>query len=189
MIAVTGHTTQEVEEIKNHWNAVLALRNMVTNRTKITVETIRYMHKEVMGTHEHTGKYRDEIQKNVRGSLTQFPDYREVPREIELFVEWMNSEEQANKHTILAAVDADLKYVTIHPFHDGNGRVARLLMNLIAMQRGYPIFWFNPELKGLYKAAVHQAQISNDSQCLHRMALEAASRSLDYYLALQDELF
>jgi hypothetical protein len=68
-----------------------------------------------------------------------------------------------SKHTILAAVDAHLKFVTS------------------SYCNALTFFWFKSELKGLY-IAVHQAQISNDSQCLHRMALEAASRFLSQLL-------
>jgi len=48
-------------------------------------------------------------------------------------------QKQINEHPVAAAAEAHLEFVFIHPFIDGNGRVARLLMNLILIQSGTPI--------------------------------------------------
>lgn len=61
-----------------------------------------------------------------------------LPELMEELVDWMNSEEALALHPIELAALAHWKLVYIHPFYDGNGRTARLLMNFILMRAGYP---------------------------------------------------
>ena len=56
-----------------------------------------------------------------------------------VFIEWLNEIMiSLDAHPIQIAALAHYKFVYIHPFYDGNGRTARLLMNLILMKSGYP---------------------------------------------------
>ncbi len=54
---------------------------------------------------------------------------------MDAFIEWLHT---VDGNPVLIAADAHLKLVTIHPSIDGNGRTARLLMNLLLLQAGYP---------------------------------------------------
>jgi len=67
-----------------------------------------------------------------------------------------------NEHPIQAAGLAHLEFVTIHPFMDGNGRTARLLMNLLLLQAGYGITLIPPILRGDYMAALRLYQEGGD---------------------------
>jgi Fic family protein len=77
------------------------------------------------------------------------------------FVEWLNSERDVEEtlHPLELAALAHYKFVYIHPFYDGNGRVSRLLMNLILMQSGYPPVIINVEDKHEYYRTL---QMAND---------------------------
>lgn len=55
-----------------------------------------------------------------------------------LFVDWLNSDEIKDLHPIELAALSHWRLVFLHPFQDGNGRTARLLMNLILMKANYP---------------------------------------------------
>ncbi|XP_064635017.1 protein adenylyltransferase FICD-like [Lineus longissimus] len=78
------------------------------------------------------------------------PHAKDVPALMFEFVEWLNSYEALNLHPIEYAALAHYKFVVIHPFYDGNGRTARLLMNLILMQAGFPPVTIKVEQKHEY---------------------------------------
>jgi Fic family protein len=55
--------------------------------------------------------------------------------EMDIFFNWLLSEK--NEHPLIVAAEAHTRFVSIHPFIDGNGRTGRLIMNLILLQNGY----------------------------------------------------
>ena len=64
-------------------------------------------------------------------------------------------------------VEAHLRFVTIHPFEDGYGRLSRLLMNLVHMKRGYTPVWIPPFCKSEYFARVrHYQTVTTESSQL-----------------------
>jgi Fic family protein len=72
-------------------------------------------------------------------------------------------------HPVEAAAHAHKDFVFIHPFIDGNGRVARLLMNLVLLQEGYVITLIPPILRADYIKALEKAH-SNDRDFLQLIA-------------------
>ena len=86
-------------------------------------------------------------------------------------------------HPVVHAAQAHLDFVTIHPFRDGNGRVGRLLMNLLLLRAGYPIAVVPVERRAAYIAALVAAQSGNDVGALLDLVLDAAGASLRDTLA------
>ena len=68
----------------------------------------------------------------IQGSQTILLNYAKVPTLIE---QWENNLKNSTQHIVLMAIQAHYDIVTIHPFVDGNGRTARLFMNLILSLR------------------------------------------------------
>lgn len=68
----------------------------------------------------------------------------EVPVEIAKLVDWTKRASRT-LHPIQYAADLHYHFVSIHPFTDGNGRTARLLMNLVLVQAGYPVVSIQPD--------------------------------------------
>lgn len=85
-------------------------------------------------------------------------------------------------HPIKIATDAHFKLVSIHPFVDGNGRTARLLMNLLLMQAGYPPAIVRKEDRNAYITSLEKGQTKDDLTDYYDLMLEATDRSLDIYL-------
>jgi len=77
-----------------------------------------------------------------------------------------------------------LKLVTIHPFIDGNGRCARLLMNLALLQNGYPITIISPIVRSDYINALKIAQTTNDHQTFINFISSMVCESEYEYLRL-----
>jgi len=105
---------------------------------------------------ENAGSYRRH-QVFITGTEYLPPSPEDIPGLMTSFVAELNAE-KARFHPVLLAAFAHRRLVDIHPFVDGNGRTARLLMNLILLNRGYPIVSIPPVLRVEYINALHMAQ-------------------------------
>ena len=74
------------------------------------------------------------------------------------FIVWFNEFEH-KLHPVEFAALVHLKFVFIHPFIDGNGRVARLLMNLALLRQGYTIAVISPIMRGEYIQTFQQMSV------------------------------
>jgi len=110
---------------------------------------------------EKAGIYRD-IQVYISGTDYMPPKPEDVPVLMKELVT-MLVEKWDNTHPIRLAAFAHRKLVDIHPFVDGNGRTARLLMNLILINRGYQIVIIPPILRRDYISAIEAARSAKDS--------------------------
>lgn len=105
---------------------------------EFTVNDIQEIHRRVLGFCDpiESGQFRKE---QVYVGKFMPPEAKYVPELMNEFIEWLNSNQLlAEAHPVQIAALAHYKFVYIHPFYDGNGRTARLLMNLILMKFGYP---------------------------------------------------
>jgi Fic family protein len=80
------------------------------------------------------------------------------------------------------AFAAHRRLVDIHPFNDGNGRTARLLMNLILIRGGYPPVTVRPEDRLAYIRALHQSQAGQGTESFDTLLYERLDATLGEYL-------
>lgn len=104
---------------------------------------------------EQAGKYRD-IKVYIRGSEYPLPLPNELPELMQAWIE-KTKEQRNNLHPVEFAARAHKDFVFIHPFIDGNGRVARLIMNLVLLQAGYNIAIIPPILRAEYIRCLEKA--------------------------------
>ena len=129
----------------------------------ITVADIKEMHRLFYrGIDElQAGRWRD-VSIVVTGTDYVFP----APTELEGLMEdlslWMETERNTI-HPVRFAAMLHLKFVTVHPFVDGNGRVARLIMNTALIQDGYVLAIVPPVLRLDYLAAIARYQQKGDA--------------------------
>ncbi len=90
------------------------------------------------------------------GTLHQYVDPLQVAGEMEYLCRWVGAH-LATDHPVLTAALAHYNLVRIHPFDDGNGRGARILMNLILLKRRYPAAVIQREHRRRYIEALGQA--------------------------------
>ena len=109
---------------------------------------------------EKAGVYRD-IQVYISGTDYLPPKPEDVPVLMKVFVKTL-IEQWDNTHPVQLAAFMHRKLVDIHPFVDGNGRTARLLMNLVLINRGYQIVSIPPILRREYIIALEAARSAKD---------------------------
>jgi Fic family protein len=107
------------------------------------------------------------------------PNAMKVPELMSEFISWLHKN---NDHPVTIAVDAHFKLVSIHPFVDGNGRTARLLMNLLLLQAGSLPAIVQKEERKQYIAGIEKAQLGGPLSDYYSLMYEAVDRSLDIYL-------
>lgn len=137
-ITIGGKTVREHLEAINHGKGIEYIKEIIRKKAEISENSIKEMHRIILRSIDdaEAGNYR---RTNVRimGAHHLPPQSINVPTLMEEFINWYCRNE---KKINAAEMAAELHYrlVMIHPFVDGNGRVARLLMNLYLMSKGYP---------------------------------------------------
>lgn len=92
---------------------------------------------------------------------------------------------RVEKHPIEFAALLHTRLVTIHPFVDGNGRAARLLMNLALLQEGYPVTIIPPVLRSEYLAAVKESNTGDVTPFVNLLSSMVWESQRDYLRLLQ----
>jgi Fic family protein len=121
---------------------------------------------------ENAGKYR-KVKAYVTGSKFPLPSPAEVPGLTKKFIAQLKSQRE-KKHPVELAALAHKEFVFIHPFVDGNGRVGRLLMNLILLQEGFTITLIPPVVRPDYLRALEKAHTRDNDfiELIARMVRE-----------------
>ncbi|MFA5169461.1 MAG: Fic family protein [Candidatus Paceibacterota bacterium] len=182
-ITIKGKPLKDHLEAKNHKEALDYLYELIAkeNRPTISETLIRSLNQIVIQSidKEWAGKYRNSSVV-IGGAEHKPPEAMDVPR---LMNDLMNFiKENRNKlHPIELAAIIHHKLVYIHPFFDGNGRTARLAMNIILMQNGYPLAIILKNDRKRYYNALAKADKGNLEDFISFVA-KSVERSLDIYL-------
>lgn len=182
-ITIKGKPLKDHLEAKNHYEALEYLTDLVAHDKKHTISEvlIRHLHQMVIQEidKEWAGRYRD---RNViiGGAKHTPPEAVEIPAQMHDLISWLRSNK--NKlHPIELAALLHHKLVYIHPFFDGNGRTARLAMNVLLMQAGYPLVIVLKNDRKKYYRVLSKAD-EGDYIPLIRFIAQCVERSLNLYL-------
>lgn len=182
-VTVKGKTLTEHLEATNHAEAIDYVKDLAANTKQrdLTKQDVMNIHKLILQKidDENAGKYRN-VPVAIAGSDVELPDPLKVPELMEEFFTWLKS--KSDTHPVIVAADAHYKLVRIHPFVDGNGRTARLLMNLLLMQANYPITVIGNDKREDYINALEKAHMTGDLNDFYSLVIKAVDSSLDVYL-------
>ena len=139
--------SRDIQEVINYRKVIEFIDEEAKKKIeKITEQLIKKLHKIIVDKilpPEEQGEYRKKqvvIRNSQTGEVTfRPPSSIEVPFLMREFVYWLNSWDFEKIHPVLKAGIAHHELVRIHPFLDGNGRVARVLATLILLLGGYDI--------------------------------------------------
>ena len=180
-LTIGGKSLKDHLEAINHAYALDYIKELATKkRSEITLTDILNIHRLILkGIDDaHAGAVR-KIQVKISGSDVTLPDPLKVPELMQDFMQWLQTTHEDPR--IVAAL-AHFKLVAIHPFVDGNGRVARLLMNLLLMQSGYPPAIIEKEKKKEYIDAIVAAEKHADFEKLYMFIFQPVGKSFDIYI-------
>ena len=178
-ITIGGKPLKDHIEARNDANAFNLMINLVKDEKPISQKVIQELHRIVTeGLLEDAGKYRI---TNVRiaGSATPPPSYIKI---VSLMDGYIKNITKLELEPIKKAAFIHHEFVLIHPFADGNGRVARLVTNLFLMQNGYPPIILKKEDRGKYYSTLQKADKGNISPFATFIA-NAINEALMYYLS------
>ena len=185
-ITVGGKSITETLEAKNHPEAIEFVERLVDAKSELTEEVILQLHKLMMSNiTEDAGHYRT-MGVGITGATFMPPPSSEVKPRMDELLKWSREDPDELTPMELAAVFHH-RFVQIHPFSQGNGRTARLLMNALLMKDGYPFIAIVPKLDRLkYLKTLMEADLGNTSSFVNFMA-RCVERALDMYLDTLEE--
>lgn len=172
-----NHTLREYEEMKSHDVALQLIQDWATDIEKpLTEIDIKNLNEIILVRPFWKDAITPDGQKTRR--IIKIGDYKEYPNSVilsngEMFeytspidtpiqmgelMEWYRNEVQKNElHPIVLAALLHYKFVRIHPFDDGNGRISRLLMNYVLLKNNLPPIVIKSADKRNYLSALHSA--------------------------------
>ena len=149
-------------------------------RIRFSESAVKHLHKELLKYVEKDRRHRGEDKKtenkvhmvdasgkSVAVLFDTTPAYL-TPKEMQELVEWTREALEKSKiHPLLVVGNFLVDFLMIHPFQDGNGRISRILTNLLLLQRGY-----------LYMPYVSHEKIVEDNKADYYMALRKSQKTL-----------
>lgn len=180
-ITIRGKPLREHFEAINHDKAFGFLESLISKKIKITENAIKEIHKIILSgiDDKYAGRYRD-VNVRILGAIKSPPRFEKVPGEMNAFLREFD-ENPKGFNDVELAVFIHYRLVEIHPFTDGNGRTARLLMNLFLISRGYPITMVLKVDRKKYYDRLKKADQGDIKPFFDFMARNI-ERSLDLYL-------
>ena len=117
----------------------------------------------------------------ISGSRFMPPSPVEVYPLVTEFFKWYNKNKEKIHPVELAAI-AHLKFVTVHPFADGNGRISRLVMNFILHKKGYPMLDIKYEGRNSYYNALEKSQLKKEDRTFLQWLVKRYIKEYKRYL-------
>ena len=184
-ITIGGKSVREHLEIINHKEAIDYIEELARReKSELRRTDIFNIHSIVLKgiDPQGAGKYRTVpvyvLQKN--GSKHIFCDPLFIADEMDAFFNWFFADNKT--HPVLIAAEAHTRFVSIHPFTDGNGRTARLIMNLVLLRNGFvPAIIKNSE-RVKYLDVLEQWQNCGNKEDFFDILIECERESLENYI-------
>ena len=177
---IGGKSLREHLEATNNAKAFDLIEDIAKKKKPIDHVTIQQIHEVVTaGILEEAGKYR-RINVRITGAVKTPPDWSKI---VKLMDELVKKISESITHPVETAAYLQHRFVEIHPFIDGNGRVARLLTNLYLFSCGYPVVVLKSEERGKYYKFLRAADAGNLGTFANFIA-KAVDESLTMYLSI-----
>ncbi|MEW5989459.1 MAG: Fic family protein [Chloroflexota bacterium] len=180
-LTIGGKSLREHLEVTNHYKAIDYIETLAEGEEPVMPFHVRQIHKLVLAgiDDENAGQYRT-LPVRIGGAAHQPPEAWEVPHRMQRWGDWLG-EAAVNLHPVALSALAHHRLVAIHPFVDGNGRTARLVMNLLLLRHGYPPAIIARVSRRQYYRVLAQADAGREGPLVNFTG-RAVERSLTLYL-------
>ena len=186
-LTVEGKPLKDFLDARNHAEAIDWLYQVISSERPISEGLIKEINSLLLAGVKHTpaqDQFGNQTKKPVTagqykqlpnhvlqadGTIHYYTDPLQVPGEMQGLCEWLNSNIN-NLNPVLAGAVSHYNMVRIHPFDDGNGRGARILMNLVLMKQGFPPAIVKIEQRRAYLESLAQADQGNLSPFIELVA-------------------
>jgi len=194
-LTAAGKPLRDHLDISAHHAAVLWLEDFVRDESPLTEQLIRGMHKVLLGqpngvsaplpdggqpARPRPGQYKASPNNVITalGTTIYFSSPEDAPARVTELLGWYRAEiAHPTLHPVALAAKLYQRFVRIHPFDDGNGRLARLLLNLVLLRHGYGIAVIKATDRARYLAALATADAGEPEPFL-RFIIENVETSL-----------
>ncbi|MBN1645013.1 Fic family protein [Candidatus Woesearchaeota archaeon] len=154
-ISPRNRPVRDIKEAESHKKVFY---DMLDYKKDLNLNTVLYWHKLLLQDtdKEIAGRIRNH-QVAIAGTTVKLPSPVELNPLLNDFFKWYNKEK--NKlHPIELAALVHLKFVSIHPFTDGNGRISRIMMNFVLHKTGFPMMDISYSNRASYYTALERSQ-------------------------------
>jgi len=185
-VTINGKPLKDHLEAIDHYEAIRYVRELAGEKTPLRESDVRNLHRLIVqrSRPDIAGRYAD-LARYVRteNGRHQFPSPVEIPALMSNFANWLREAPDTPENAFLA----HRRLVDIHPFNDGNGRCARLLMNLILIRGGYPPIAVRPEDRSTYIRALQLSQAGQGGESFDQLLYERLDATFEEYLSALQE--
>lgn len=199
-VTAQGKPLKDTLEITGHNEAINWVIDVVKKDYPLTENFIRELHSlllkdsykesinedgKIVSRRISAGKYKSNPNHvlTATGETFYFATPEETPAKMYDLLNWYKEKtEEKDVNPILIAAEFHYKFIRIHPFDDGNGRTARILMNFVLMQFGFPPVIIKTQDKENYFAVLRLADAGNTEAFVNYIA-ENLNVSLEIMIA------
>lgn len=181
-ITIGGKSIKEHIEAVNHVEAIARVEAAAANQEPFSAHLVKSIHQLILKNidNTHAGRYRQE-NVLISGAEHVPPNHVLVGEQMQNLVSWHQSFEG---HPLERAARLHVDFVKIHPFIDGNGRTARLLMNFDLIKSGYQPVIFKANDRLAYYEALDKAHTSNRYDDFFTMTAKAEEVAINTVLKI-----
>lgn len=185
-ITVGGKTMKEHFEIIGHAEAVYYVEDIVKNNIELSEREIKNIHSLVTKGIENInpGQYRT-VPVYISGAEHTPPQPYMINPEMEKLMLWY--EKTNNLHPIEKAAILHGEFVKTHPFLDGNGRTARLLLNLELMKNNYPPIIIEKTDRSIYYDTLEKGSLTGDWSEFKKFVKEKCEKRIDFINSFKEQ--
>lgn len=185
-LTISGKSMEEHLEAINHAEALEYIIELASSNILLNQRTLIELHRLILKSidRQNAGVYR-KVNVRIAGSEHIAPEHYRVAEFMEAYFHFYLKNKDL-VHPVILAAEMHERLVSIHPFVDGNGQTARLVMNLILLRHGFTIANLKGDLKSRisYYKTLEEVQMNNQPREFYNFIIDAVGLSLRRHLQL-----
>jgi Fic family protein len=181
-IAIGEKSVKDHLEALNHREAIYLFEDIVKKNESFSERVIKDLHAVILRgiDNQNAGVYR-KVNVLISGAKHIPPDYLQVEEQMNNFITWYNTKAQ-QLHPVERAARLHSMFDKIHPFIAGNGRTARLLLNLELLKSGFLPIVIKKEQRLFYYQALDRSHVEGNDDDFIQIVADLELERLEFYL-------